>query len=96
MKQGGVGDHSAASCRLLGTRGIVEAKSQRRIDFTPVIVVFVAIAILSFIMIFIVPTFEQMFEEFGLTLPAPTLLLIAMSNYIVGYWFLLILMPIVL
>ena len=62
----------------------------------PVIVVFVAIAILSFIMIFIVPTFEQMFEEFGLTLPAPTLLLIAMSNYIVGYWFLLILMPIVL
>ena len=62
----------------------------------PVIVVTVAIAILSFIMIFIVPTFEQMFEEFGLTLPAPTLLLIAMSNYIVGYWFLLIAMPIVL
>ncbi len=62
----------------------------------PVIVVSVAIAILSFIMIFIVPTFEQMFEEFGLSLPAPTLLLIAMSNYIVGYWFLLIAMPIVL
>lgn len=62
----------------------------------PVIVVFVAIAILSFIMIFIVPTFEQMFEEFGLALPAPTMLLIAMSNYIVGYWFLLIAMPIVL
>jgi len=62
----------------------------------PVIVVLVAIMILSFIMIFIVPTFEQMFEEFGLALPAPTLLLIAMSNYIVGYWFLLIALPIVL
>ncbi len=62
----------------------------------PVIVVLVAIMILSFIMIFIVPTFETMFEEFGLALPAPTMLLIAMSNYIVGYWFLLIAMPIVL
>jgi len=60
----------------------------------PVIVVFVAFAILTFIMLFIVPTFETMFDEFGLTLPAPTLLLIAMSNYIANYWFLLILMPI--
>ncbi len=50
----------------------------------PVIVVVVAILILTFIMLFIVPTFETMFEEFGLTLPAPTILLIAMSNYIAG------------
>ena len=56
----------------------------------------VATLILTFIMLFIVPTFETMFEEFGLTLPAPTLLLIAMSNYIAGYWFLLLLMPICL
>jgi type IV pilus assembly protein PilC len=60
----------------------------------PVIVVTVAIAILTFIMLFIVPTFEEMFEEFGLTLPAPTLLLIAVSNYLAGYWWLLILMPV--
>ncbi|MCM2371752.1 type II secretion system F family protein [Aporhodopirellula aestuarii] len=60
----------------------------------PVIVVTVAILILTFIMLFIVPTFEKMFDEFGLTLPAPTLLLIAMSNYIAGYWFLLIAMPV--
>ena len=58
--------------------------------------VLVATLILTFIMLFIVPTFETMFEEFGLTLPAPTLLLIAMSNYIAGYWFLLIAMPICL
>ena len=62
----------------------------------PVIVVTVATLILTFIMIFIVPTFEKMFEEFGLTLPAPTVLLIAMSNYIAEYWFLLIAMPICL
>jgi len=60
----------------------------------PCIVVTVATAILSFIMIFIVPTFEKMFDEFGLTLPAPTMLLIAMSNYIANYWFLLIAIPV--
>lgn len=60
----------------------------------PVVVVLVAIGILSFIMIAIVPTFEEMFEEFGLKLPAPTLLLIALSNYMVSYGFLLILIPI--
>lgn len=60
----------------------------------PVIVVTVAISILTFIMLFIVPTFEEMFEEFGLTLPAPTLLLIAVSNYLAGYWWLLILIPV--
>jgi len=60
----------------------------------PCIVVSVAVAILTFIMLFIVPTFETMFDEFGLTLPAPTLLLIAMSNYIANYWFLIILLPI--
>ncbi len=60
----------------------------------PCIVVSVAIGILTFIMLAIVPTFEKMFDEFGLTLPAPTLLLIAMSNYIANYWFLLIIIPI--
>ena len=62
----------------------------------PVIVVLVACAILTFIMIWIVPTFEKMFDEFGLKLPVPTQLLIAMSNYIADYWFLLIIMPICL
>ena len=62
----------------------------------PVIVVSVAAGILSFIMIFIMPTFEKMFDEFGLKLPAPTILLIALSNYIANYWFLLIAMPICL
>lgn len=60
----------------------------------PCVVVAVAAAILTFIMIAIVPTFKQMFEEFELDLPPPTVLLIALSDYIVKYWFLLILLPI--
>lgn len=59
----------------------------------PAAVVIIAGLILALIMTFIVPTFKKMFEEFELALPAPTMLLIAMSDYIVKYWFLLILIP---
>ena len=60
----------------------------------PIAVVLVAIGILVFIMLKIVPTFKKMFEEFDLKLPAITELLIAMSDYVVKYWFLLILIPV--
>ena len=59
----------------------------------PAAVVTIAGLILVLIMTYIVPTFKKMFEEFELSLPAPTMLLIAMSDYIVKYWFLLILIP---
>ncbi len=59
----------------------------------PIAVVIIAGLILALIMTFIVPTFKNMFEEFDLTLPPPTQLLIAMSDYIVKYWFLLLLIP---
>lgn len=59
----------------------------------PIAVVIIAGLILVLIMAYIVPTFKKMFEEFGLPLPAPTVLLIAMSDYVVKYWFLLLLIP---
>ncbi|MCA9157925.1 MAG: type II secretion system F family protein [Planctomycetales bacterium] len=59
----------------------------------PIAVVVIASLILVLIMAYIVPTFKKMFEEFGLALPAPTVLLIAMSDYVVKYWFLLLLIP---
>lgn len=60
----------------------------------PIAVVLVAILILAGIMYFIVPTFKKMFEEFELPLPAPTVLLLAMSDYVVKYYWLMILLPI--
>src|SRR6187551_3116773 len=55
----------------------------------PVVVILVACGILTFIMLKIVPVFEKMFKEFDLKLPAMTTLLIGMSQFVVGYWFLL-------
>jgi type IV pilus assembly protein PilC len=55
----------------------------------PVVVVVVAVAILSFIMISIVPQFKKIFDDFETKLPAMTEMLINMSNWLVAYWYLI-------
>ena len=62
----------------------------------PAVVVFVAVAILTFIMIQIVPVFIKMFAEFEVALPTPTLLLIAISNGTVNYWYVIPAVPLCL
>ena len=60
----------------------------------PIMVVLFTVAILTFIMLFIIPEFQKMFEEFGIELPAPTQLLMAISDRTVKLWFLFPLIPI--
>lgn len=55
----------------------------------PIVVISVAVGILTFIMIKIVPEFEKIFDEFDLELPPMTLLLVSMSNWCVRYWYLI-------
>ncbi len=55
----------------------------------PVVVVFVAVGILSFIMIRIVPTFETIFLDFETPLPPMTKMLITISHGVANYWFLI-------
>ena len=50
----------------------------------PGVVISVAVLCIAVIMIFVVPTFSNMFRQLGGTLPAPTQLVIAMSNFISG------------
>ena len=52
----------------------------------PVVVVSVAVGILTFIMIKIVPQFKKIFDDFGTTLPPMTETLITISNLAVSYW----------
>jgi type IV pilus assembly protein PilC len=63
----------------------------------PIVVILVAVGILTFIMLRIVPVFQKMFEEFGLELPMMTKLLINISNWVVAYgWFSIPLIPVVI
>ena len=54
--------------------------------FYPVAVIVVAFVITAVIMIFVIPAFKQVFTSFGADLPAPTLLVMAISDYFVAYW----------
>lgn len=59
----------------------------------PVAVVFFAFGILAFIMVFIIPKFEEIFKDFDTELPAMTQWLIFLSNAVVEYWFLIPVFP---
>ena len=59
----------------------------------PIVVVSVAVGILSFIMMKIVPQFKKIFDDFGSTLPPMTQILIDISNWVVNYWYLIPAIP---
>jgi type IV pilus assembly protein PilC len=55
----------------------------------PTAVVVVAFVVVTIIMIFVIPAFKSVFTSFGADLPAPTLLVIAISEFFVKYWWLI-------
>ena len=54
--------------------------------FYPVAIIIVAFIITAVIMIFVIPAFKEVFKSFGADLPAPTLMVIAMSDFFIEYW----------
>jgi type IV pilus assembly protein PilC len=52
----------------------------------PIAIVIVAFVITAVIMIFVIPAFKQVFSSFGADLPAPTLILMGISDFFVAYW----------
>ena len=55
----------------------------------PIAVVVVAFVVVTIIMIFVIPAFKSVFSSFGADLPAPTLFVMAMSEFFVKYWWLI-------
>jgi type IV pilus assembly protein PilC len=51
----------------------------------PAAIVFVAVSVVIFLMIFVIPVFAQMFQDFGGTLPWPTQFVIGASNFVKNY-----------
>ncbi|HQR10807.1 MAG TPA: type II secretion system F family protein [Casimicrobiaceae bacterium] len=56
--------------------------------FYPISVVTVAIVVVWVIMVWVVPSFEKVFKNFGADLPAPTLIVMAISKFVVAWWWL--------
>lgn len=55
----------------------------------PVSVIVVAFLVVALIMIFVIPAFKDVFGSFGADLPAPTMFVIAMSEFFVEWWWLI-------
>jgi type IV pilus assembly protein PilC len=54
--------------------------------FYPVSIIVVAFVITAVIMIFVIPAFKDLFSSFGADLPGPTLVVMAMSDFFVQWW----------
>lgn len=54
--------------------------------FYPISIIVVAFVIVAVIMIFVIPAFKDLFSSFGADLPAPTLIVMAISDIFVEWW----------
>lgn len=52
----------------------------------PIIVLCVAFGVVAILMIFVIPTFSDMFKQFGSALPAPTQMVVNLSHFFRKFW----------
>ncbi|MCC6756869.1 MAG: type II secretion system F family protein, partial [Arenimonas sp.] len=58
--------------------------------FYPAVIIAVAILVSAILLIFVVPTFQNLFKGFGADLPAFTLMIIAASDFMIKWWWLIL------
>lgn len=56
----------------------------------PIVVMIVAIAVVIVMLVVVIPSYTDMFEQLGAELPGITLAVIAMSDFVKNYWFIII------
>ena len=66
----------------------IKAKIKSALTY-PVAILSIAFIVTAVIMIFVVPAFKKVFESFGAQLPGPTLVVMAISEFFVDYWYLI-------
>jgi type IV pilus assembly protein PilC len=62
----------------------------------PVVVMGIATLIVTFVMIFVVPKFESILANFGVDMPLPTKIVMAISHALTTYWYVALALPVVL
>ena len=63
--------------------------------FYPIAVMVVAALVVSVMMLFVIPEFKNVFKSFGADLPAPTMIVIGISDFFVEFWYIVLGIPIV-
>jgi len=62
--------------------------------FYPAMVVVVALVVSAILLLFVVPQFEEVFKGFGAELPVFTQMIVAMSRFMLSYWWLLLIISV--
>jgi type IV pilus assembly protein PilC len=60
----------------------------------PTVILFVAIAVMSAVIVFVIPRFEDIFASFNVELPRVTQILLDISSFAVNYWYLVFGVPV--
>jgi type IV pilus assembly protein PilC len=91
----GAGEQAGILEDLLTRLAIYKEKTQaikgkiKSALFYPISILVVAFVVTSVIMIWVVPAFKEVFKSFGADLPAPTLFVMAISDFFVKYWYII-------
>lgn len=68
----------------------------KKASIYPAVVAVVAVVVVIAMLTFVVPTFQQMFNDLGTQLPGITLFIIGLSKFMQGYWYIVVLTIILL
>ncbi|MGD2017061.1 MAG: type II secretion system F family protein [Planctomycetota bacterium] len=71
----------------------IRAKIKQAVIY-PAILILVSIAVVSAVIIFVIPTFDEIFKSFDVDLPEPTRILLGISGFMTSYWYLVFGVPI--
>jgi type IV pilus assembly protein PilC len=93
-EQGGILDSLLERLSLYMEKTIALKGQIKSAMIYPIAVLTVAFAVTVILMLFVIPAFKGVFSSFGANLPAPTLLVIAISDFFVQYWYLVIGAPV--
>lgn len=88
-EQAGILDTLLARLATYKEKILAVKKKIKSAMFYPTAVIVAAFVITAVIMIFVIPAFKELFSSFGADLPGPTLLVMAISDFFVTYWYIL-------
>jgi type IV pilus assembly protein PilC len=90
------GEQSGALDKIFDRVALYKEKSEalkskiKKAMFYPIAVLVVALIVTSILLIFVVPQFQSIFDGFGAQLPAFTLFVIGISNFMQEYWWMML------
>jgi type IV pilus assembly protein PilC len=93
-EQGGILDTILLRLADYREKSLALTKKVKSAMFYPAAIISVMIVVVVILMIFVIPVFANLFKSFGATLPLLTQIVIHISNWMKGHWYIVVLLPI--